>query len=212
MYCMQADGHIYTLNYNIKRLEQHQEGMDEDELELYASADYTINEESKPKEAKMIDHIDDIVKIAKEVAEYRKEAKLAKKEGDDEQIDERKVITLIHRTDDLLELLHQMLQAGYNPGINFEAGRITALKLEFDRVFYVIQAQQLDKTAIDGIVAVADEATYNNMNKAMNEFNHKIFINSHKSHYSALDVEVLDEYRSKPIVGNLRKNEPREFS
>ena len=78
-YCMQGDGHIYTLNHHLKRLEQHQDDMDDAELELYASADYTINEESKPREAKMIDHIDDIIQIAREVAELNKAAKLAKK-------------------------------------------------------------------------------------------------------------------------------------
>ena len=76
---MQGDGHIYTLNHNLKRLEQHQEEMDDAELELYASADYVINEESKPREAKMIDHIDDIIKIAREVAELNTAAKLARK-------------------------------------------------------------------------------------------------------------------------------------
>ena len=135
MYCMQADGHIYTLNHNLKRLEQNQDDMDDNELELYASADYTINEESKPREAKMIDHIDDIVEIAREGAELNRVAKASKKEEDEYQADERKVFTLIHRRDDLLELLHQLLDAGYNPGINFEAGRLTALKLEFDGVF-----------------------------------------------------------------------------
>ena len=79
MYCMQGDGHIYTLNHNLKRLEQHDEEMDDKELELFASADYVINEESKPREARMIDHIDDIVKIAREVAELNKVAKLAKR-------------------------------------------------------------------------------------------------------------------------------------
>ena len=80
-----------------------------------------------------------------------------KREAEDEEIEERKIITLIHRRDDLLELLHQARSAGYMPGINYEAGRLTALKLEFDGVFYIIQSQQVVKTAIVGVVAVSND-------------------------------------------------------
>ena len=145
-----------------------------------------------------------LLKLPVESLNKNKVSKASKKEEDEEQADERKLITWIHSRDDLLELLHQLLDAGYNPGISFEAGRLTALKLEFDGVFYIIQSQQLVKTAIDGIVAVSDGATYNNMNKAMNDFNRKIVLNSLKSYYSQFDLEVLDEYRSKAIVGNLK--------
>ena len=100
-------------------------------------------------------------------------------------------------------MLYELIDAGYNPGINFEAGRITSLKMEFNGIFYIIQTQQLIKSAIDGVVAVEDEATYNNMNQAMTSLNHKIFLNSHKSYYTDFGLDVLDECRTKPIVGNL---------
>ena len=54
------------------------------------------------------------------------------------------------------------------------------------------------------VVVVEDEATYNAMNQAMTTFNHKIFMNGHKSYYTDLDLDVLDEYRTRPIVGNLK--------
>ena len=60
----------------------------------------------------MIDNIDDILQILK-----------ASEEGKDQ------FIKLIHRKDDLTDLLYQLTDAGYSPGINFEAGRITSLKL-----------------------------------------------------------------------------------
>ena len=38
-----------------------------------------------------------------------------------------KFIKLVDRLDDLVSLMFQLLEAGYSPGVNFEAGRITAL-------------------------------------------------------------------------------------
>ena len=46
-------------------------------------------------------------------------------------------------------LLHNRLEAGYNLGINFEAGRLTALKLSLNGIFFMIQTQQLVKLAIE---------------------------------------------------------------
>jgi hypothetical protein len=50
---------------------------------------------------------------------------------------------------------------------------------------------------------VDDEETYNAMNQAMMAFNHRIFLNGHKSYYTDLDIDILDEYRTRPLVGNL---------
>jgi hypothetical protein len=41
------------------------------------------------------------------------------------------------------------------------------------------------------------------MNTAMTVFNHKIFLNGHKSYYTDFDLDILDEYRTRPLVGNL---------
>ena len=37
----------------------------------------------------------------------------------------------------------------------------------------------------------------------MMAFNHRIFLNGHKSCYTDLDIDILDEYRTRPLVGNL---------
>ena len=140
--------------------------------------------------AKIIDNVDEVLRIAREIPKAT--AKY-----------EQPTVSLIHRQDNLATLLFELIDAGYNPGINFEAGRITSLKMEFNGTFYIIQTQQLIKSAIDGVVAVEDEATYNNMNQAMTSLNHQILMNSHKSYYTEFDMNVLDEYRTKPIVGNL---------
>ena len=96
-----------------------------------------------------------------------------------------------------------MTDAGYSPGINFEAGRITALKLEFNKRFFLIETQQLIKSAIDGVVVVDDEATYNNMSQAMTILNNKLFLKSHLSHYTEHDIDILDAYRTKPVCGTV---------
>ena len=197
MYCMVTDGHVYTLNHQQTRLRQLEGGEvkakeedggdDDDDLgkKLQVGENYLIREDAEAKPARMIDNIDDILRILKA-------------SEDTEQF-----IKLIHRADNLTDLLYQLTDAGYSPGINFESGRITALKLEFNRRFFLIETQQLIKSAIDGVVVVDDEATYNNMSEAMNDLNNKLFLKSHLSHYTEEDIDLLDAYRTKPICGRL---------
>ena len=62
---MMTDGHIYTLNHDIKRLEQK-----EDEDDHYAPTvcdTYYINEDAKPRKAKMLRNIDDILQVVREM-------------------------------------------------------------------------------------------------------------------------------------------------
>ena len=192
MYCMMSDGHIYTLNHDLKRLEQKQ-----DESDTYApkvGETYYINEEAKPRQAKMLANIDDILQVIREMP------KPEKKKDDKE---EKQILTLIHKEDNLTDLLFQFVAAGYSPGVNFESGRITALKLELSKIFCIIQAQQLIKSAIDGVVVVDSEEVYNNMNLAMCTLNSKLFLKHHLSYHTVKDLEILDACRTKPICGNI---------
>ena len=150
-----SDGHIYTLNHDIKRLEQKQ-----DKSDTYApkvGETYYINEEAKPRHANMITNIDEILQVIREMpkpvltpkgrdqGETQGETKKGEKE-------EKQILTLIHKEDNLTDLLFQFVAAGYSPGVNFESGRITALKLELSKIFCIIQTQQLIKSAIDGVL------------------------------------------------------------
>jgi len=195
MYCMQADGHIYTLNFERSKLEQIKESENDLEIKLHVGTDYAVREDGKPMEAKMIYNVADILRILKE-------------ESSVPTVLGKKVVKLIHRDDDLMTLMHELVENGYHPGINFEAGRITALKLEFNGVFFIIETQQLVKSAIDGNVVVDDEGTYNNMNRAMFELGSKLFSKSHKSYYTDEDLNILDRYRTKPICGTLEESRP----
>jgi len=153
---------------------------------------YLIKEDAEAKPARMINDIEDILAILKDTA-----------------ADDCKFFKLIHREDNLTELLYQLIEVGYSPGVNFEAGRITALKLEFNKRYFLIETQQLIKSAIDGVVVVEDEATYNSMSTAMTELSRRLFLKSHLSHYTEQDVEILDAYRTKPICGTLGSTESR---
>lgn len=137
---------------------------------------YLIRKDAEAKPARMIDNIDDILTILKT--------------GDDKE----QFVKLTHRKDDLTDLLYQSTDADYSPGVNFEAGRITALRLEFNKRFFLIETQQLIKSAIDWVVVVDDEATYNNMSQAMTILNNKLFLKSHLSHYTEQDIDILDAY------------------
>ena len=190
---MMADDHIYTLNHNVKRLEQKLDADCEEIKPLTVGNDYMIKEDAEAREVKMIDTIDDILTVAKTDDCLRQPS----------EKNELKVVSLVHRKDDLTTLLYDLLDAGYNPGINFEAGRLTAIKVSLNGILFMIQTQQLIKSAIDGVVVVDDEETYNAMNQAMMAFNHRIFLNGHKSYYTDIDIDILDEYRTRPLVGNL---------
>ena len=181
-----ADGHIYTLNFNIDRIShQDQEAEDDERFKPRVGETYHINEEAKPRQARMIANVDDILQVIRETPKP-------------EDPKEKQILNLIHKEDNLTDLLYQFVGAGYSPGVNFESGRITALKLELNKIFCIIQAQQLIKSAIDGVVVVDSEEVYNNMNVAMCTLNSKLFLKSHLSYYTSKDLEVLDSYRTKP--------------
>ena len=39
----------------------------------------------------------------------------------DDGVPVRRILKMIHRNDGLMKLLHDLAQAGYSPGVNFEA-------------------------------------------------------------------------------------------
>ena len=65
LYCLMDHNHIYTLNHDIKRLEQKHD--EDDKYVLNVSYDFRVkdDEEEMPIYHKMINNIDDILKILK---------------------------------------------------------------------------------------------------------------------------------------------------
>ena len=96
MYCMMTDDHIYTLNQNVKRLEQKQDADCEEIKPLTISNDYMIKEDADAREAKMIDTIDDILTVAKTVEQPSEKNEL-------------KIVSLVHRQDNLTSLLLSLI-------------------------------------------------------------------------------------------------------
>ena len=72
---MMSDGHVYTLNHNIKQLEQKHEELEERINSLTASSDYVVKEDAQSRVAKMIDNVDDILRIARESYQSKKTKK-----------------------------------------------------------------------------------------------------------------------------------------
>ena len=111
MYCMMTDGHIYTLNHDVKRLEQKQDDSDDEggsgnKYTPRVGETYLIKEDAKPKPAKMIANVDDILQVIRDFPKP-------------EHPDEKQMLNLIHRDDNLTELLYQFIDVGYSPGVNF---------------------------------------------------------------------------------------------
>jgi hypothetical protein len=114
------------------------------------------------------------------------------------------IMQLSYNSDDLNSLFFQMKTAGYEPAITFECGRVTNIRLELNKIFCVIRTQQLTTTSIDGIINVASEDIYNNVNVAMNDFSQRLFKLNHRSSYTRQDIDILDEYRTIANVGILK--------
>ena len=90
-----------------------------------------------------------------------------------------------------------------NPELNTQ---VLLMKLEsnFNKITYIIKTQNLIKSSSDGWIAVSNETTYNNMNKAMFNFNKSLFILSHNYFYNDIDIKkILNETRTVAPSGLL---------
>jgi hypothetical protein len=49
------------------------------------------------------------------------------------------------------------------------------------------------------------------MNNAMNNFYHSVFIEKIKSYYNNEDIDILDEYRTAPLVGYFDNSREQKY-
>ena len=152
-----------------------------------ASPHYPIPKNNDIIEYKMNEAIDDILN-------------LMKTNNDD---DDKQIVNLILKGDDLNELAHKMFDAGYEPSIQKLHKRITHVGIKLNKTTFIIKTQQLVPDSLDGEVSVSSEIVYNNMNKAMTIFNKSLFKNEHKSCYTHQDVKILDGNRTVVPIGRL---------
>ena len=191
LYCMMDGNHIYTLNHDIKKLEQH---LDVDlDYEIKPSSDYKVKKDDDDEQT--IDHImistiDDIITILNKFEDSKEE----------------KTIYLIHKDDNLTAMLYNLLEKGYQPNVKYETGRITHIIMKFNTHLFILRTQQLITSVIQYPIVVDSEAVYNKMNEAMVNFNRQIFKGTHKSYYNKQDIDILDEYRTIANLGMIKKN------
>ena len=199
-YCMYDDTHVYTLNHDLKSLNQKQDDQ-VDEFRVYASNDYYIDEKRKPTKHLMIEDIDEILKIMREVLDIAEDTS----EEDDTEKKKRYITDLVHMHDDLEELLWQLYDRGYEPKIRFQAGKITHIEIVVgdDNKTFILRGQQLNPEEIDGMILVNQEDVFNRTNEAMVDFQNQLLKKDHRSYYSKQDIDILDEYRTVANVGML---------
>ena len=98
--------------------------------------------------------------------------------------------------------------AGYEPQASFTGCLISDLYSKFyiKKKSTILKTQNLVMSSVDGTIAVRTEQIYNNMSKAMCEFNKALFNPLQKSYYNETGIQILKECRTTPPVG-----EPNKF-
>ena len=180
-FAMVKNSHIYTFNEDIKSLEQ--TGGKGKNLIVKATTDYHLNEKEEPPEYKMFRCADDLLKYVEPP-----KAKGEKKE----------TVTkyMIPENNNLTEIFFEMVGAGYEPSITLQAGIVTQIKARFNRTRFIIKSQNLIRDSADGNITIDDEETYNNMNRAMFEFNKSLFNPLHKSFYNEEDLNIYEQVKT----------------
>ena len=141
---------------------------------------------------------------------------------------------LVHKDNNLTEVLYQFKKVGYEPYIRYRAGQISELKIKFTyksadtkriirrrtqpyniptqtlekdkTITYTVSTQDLSKDTIERDISTNMEDKYNRIVEAMFNFNKKLFSSSHMSQYDDVDIEILDECRTVVPLGYLDKN------
>ena len=170
LYCMITGDHVYTLNHNLKVLEQkiNEEGLDK-EFYIKVLFNYRVDERDDIKYY-MIEDTNDISKYL--------------------NLDDEKFY-FIHKDDDLLYLLFKFIEEGYHPRIKLECGRLTWIFLVLNDKQIYIKTQMLITSSIDGKIELDDVDTYNKMLSVNNKFNNNLLKKSHKSFYTKLDIDFF---------------------
>ena len=203
------NNHIYPINANQDRLSQ-VDGK-EKSLDIKVSKKFYITDKTAPPKYKMFSHIDELLKLTDQDEYY-----------------------LIHKDNNLMEVLYQFKKVGYEPYIRYRAGKISDLKIKFTyksadtkkiirrkaqpyniptktfeedkTITYIISTQDLSKDTLERDIDADTEEKYNRIAEAMFIFNKKLFSSSHMSQYDDVDIEILDECRTVVPLGYLDKN------
>jgi len=180
------NNHVYPINANQDRLCQLKVG---EQYCARASSNFYITDKTEPPKFKMLSHIDELLKMTEHDEYY-----------------------LIHKDNNMNEVLFQFRKVGYEPMVKYQGNRIVELRARYTEKktrkvrTYIIKTQDLSKEIIERDVYADTEDKYNKIAEAMFDFNSKVFSESHKSDYSELDVAILDECRTVVPSGYFDKN------
>ena len=184
------NSHIYTLNHNLNSLKRRE--VPENNYSVKCHQHYYINDRKEAMKYTMIDDINDLLQL-KEKDEYK----------------------IILKDNGLNKAIFQLKQVGYEPQIRYNAGKTTEFivslshlidkkKKKYKEVKYTITTQHLDIDNINEDIAVDTEDKYNKVSEEMFKFHKKLFTENHKSYYTDLDVEILDECRTIVPYGSFK--------
>ena len=185
MYCMIKGNHVYTLNHDLKMLNQKLDE-DDDDMKIKVSSNFHIKEDDGHIEHKMIKNINDLIDIVRTYPQ-----------------DEKAIVNLILENNDLSEFVFELKYAGYEPSIMKQANRLTSIFVNLKHILVIIRLQTIFNDRIHGDTCVSSETVYNNMHKANNQFYSSIFNPDHKSFYSNQDIAMLNENRTIAPFGRL---------
>ena len=100
------------------------------------------------------------------------------------------------------KVLYQLKSAKYEPYVKYDARCITNIKVKFrykklkKTITYNIVSQELSRQTLHSQTLVNTSDEFNRMTEEMFKFNKALFKETHKSKYSELDVQILDEMRT----------------
>ena len=192
------NSHIYTLNHNLKSLKRMEKPEDTkgapkgDNYTIRLQNHYYINDRKEAMKYTMINDINDILQM-RDKDEYK----------------------IILKDNDLNKAICQLKQAGYEPQLRYNGGKVSEFIMSLNHlvdekkkickeVHYIITTQNLQSDNIDEDIAVDTEDKYNRVSEEMFKFHKKLFSENHKSYYTDLDVEILDECRTIVPFGSFK--------
>ena len=182
------NNHIYTMNYKLDSLSHI---TSPDTFELNASQHFYISDKEEPVKYQSFKHIDELLQMTEE-EEYN----------------------LIEVYNDLPKVLYQLKSAKYEPYVKYDARCITNIKVKFryrcitsikvkfrykklkKTITCNIVSQELSRQTLHSQTLVNTSDEFNRMTEEMFKFNKALFKETHKSKYSELDVQILDEMRT----------------
>ena len=134
-----------------------------------------------------------------------------------DEMTEEEEYSLIEVYNDLPKVLYQLKSAKYEPYVKYDARCITNIKVKFRYkklkkiITYNIVSQELSRQTLHSQTLVDTSNEFNRMTEEMFKFNKALFKETHKSKYSGLDVQILDEmteeeeYNSIEVYNDLPK-------